>query len=824
MIKTLSDIFIVPDYDNAKITVKFSKPPHNKDIKWSIMDGSIVFSKGISKLSSNSDPDFDIDMSNYIPWSPETPHLYTIKIETSFDEKITETFGMRKFSIIGNQIYLNNKPLYIRGYIRGRDAHEHPNFLGISNKKFYEKNIIAAKKFGFNFVRFHSRVPDKEFFQAADELGMLIQIELRNYDDTQHNNFLTDQGLMLNKQKWIDTIQTFRNHPSLMVYCMGCEMPGSGTAPYTLEVYNLVKSMDTTRLFLDTCGRGEFDRTTSDIEVQHMSYFYPYGKNYNMFEDCNQWSVNGSIHGLELETNSSGLKIKRSLSTKIPVIAHEICHYAALRDINKMEKNFQLNGMEKPWWVDEIKKLISLKKLENDYPQMLSASKHFQAISWKLCLEAARRSRTICGFQLLQLSDTDKYENSNGILDCFDDPQNLIPDDFRKFNDATVILADLPRRTYFEKEKITIPVILSHYNADITGYADLEFNLIDSCNNKSVISGKMVKFNMSKYGRYEICQIELYLPATDSANALVLNLKLSNDAKTFSIENSWPIWVYPDKPQNIKPISCTIQLDDVNISYRYPQITSAGSIDDPQKLIIANHFSKGLMEHLSAGGDVLLLYRVPETRRRKIKAYKEKYYLPATWDRFKPTIWDRGTNCGGFVRPNDVLTKFPHKGVIDFQFSSLIDDCDKITLDDFPCQIEPIIQGVDKAARDRFDVHTYNLGTLQPKWTLRTFGYMFELKVGKGRLFITGFNFTKLAQNQPEVCAMFESIINYITSDKFNPKAFITPDELEKYLLQKGSESRIKERKMTQFWQLDEEPLESELYWKQAEEYINSQD
>jgi hypothetical protein len=141
-------------------------------------------------------------------------------------------------------------------------------------------------------------------------------------------------------------------------------------------------------------------------------------------------------------------------------------------------------------------------------------------------------------------------------------------------------------------------------------------------------------------------------------------------------------------------------------------------------------------------------------------------------------------------------------------------------LDDFPVPVEPMIQGIDKAVRDRFDVHTFGLSEFQPKWTMRKFGYLLELKVGKGRLLMTGFNFSGIGHNDPATCAMFESMIRYIRSEAFKPQTAVSPEQFERFLLEKGAEPIMKERKMTQFWQLDEEPLESAAYWQQAENYI----
>ena len=62
----------------------------------------------------------------------------------------------------------------------------------------------------------------------------------------------------------------------------------------------------------------------------------------------------------------------------------------------------------------------------------------------------------------------------------------------------------------------------------------------------------------------------------------------------------------------------------------------------------------------------------------------------------------------------------------------MINDSDKFDLDDFPVKVSPIVQGLDKAVRDRYDVFTFKLRELQPEWTMRKFAWLFDLAVGKG--------------------------------------------------------------------------------------------
>jgi hypothetical protein len=302
-----------------------------------------------------------------------------------------------------------------------------------------------------------------------------------------------------------------------------------------------------------------------------------------------------------------------------------------------------------------------------------------------------------------------------------------------------------------------------------------------------------------------------------------LTFKLTARDGSYAVENSWNLWLYPNRPEDMPPVKATLALDEVRPTARYPQIEAVGDPEEPAQLIIAHRFTEPILKHLAQGGDALMLYRVPATRDRKAPAPRERYYLPATWDRFKGVIWDRGHNCGAFMRPSPALDGFPHDGFVDLQFHGLIDDCDKIVLDDFPVEIAPIVEGVDKASRDRFDVYNFKLSELQPAYTMRKFGYLFEVRVGEGRLLVSGFNFTGLNTGRPEACAMFESLMRYIVSDAFQPVASVSAEELETYLLEKGRGPIVKERRMTQYWQLDEEPLESKRYWRESIEYLDEE-
>jgi hypothetical protein len=828
----VKDLFVRPDFGRSRAVVTFTAPVGCHGADWCVFDGDDDdddVASGRVSCKPGALCRFEVDLPGFRPWNVNTPNLYNLEmiLETADgDLKIEQPFGMRSLRVTEDGLYVNNERFYVKGYIRGREAHDHPNLEGLPLDAYYAKNFRMAKEYGFNFVRFHSQVPPPECFQAADRLGIFIHVEMRKYYGRyqKERSTMMQEGRLLDADEWAEMVLKLRNHPSLMVYCMGNEIDNPGSNPFCRELYDLTHSLDPTRFFLDTCSRGEFDREAVDLDVQHLSYFFPFGHSYDMFENTQNLLHIGSCKGLSVveknDEDASVYRIARRIPSPRPVLAHEVCHYVSWRDLEGLAAKFERVEADAPWWLEELRKLVRLKGHEADYDLLRRASVRFQFLCWKVTLEAARRSPLLSGFHMLQLSDTDRYENANGILDCFDDPKGVDREAFLQFNGDTVLLADLPRRTFFEKETVNIPVFLSHFSAELSGIADFSFELTGDGDEPVSISGTMATFDLDVRGLREICQLRVCLPAVSEPQALTLRVQLTGREGNWSVENSWDLWLYPDRPQALAPVTAVVDLDEVDISSRYPQIRETSGAGDVE-LMIAHRFTDEVFEQLGNGGDVLMLYRVPATRDRKWPAPGETYYLPATWDRFKGVIWDRGHNCGALVRESDALAGFPNDGCVNLQFHALIDGCDKIVLDDFPASVKPIMEGIDKASRDRFDVYTYKLSELQPDRTMRRFAYLFEVRVGTGRLLVSGFNFTGVGRNVPECCAMFESLVRYVRGDSFSPAVGMTVHELRDYLREKGQGPIVKERRMTQYWQLDEEPLESKRYWRESMEYLD---
>ena len=782
-----------------------------KSLSWSVLDGN-----GKECASGRAESAEFGGKFEAMPWSIANPVLYTLSVKVEYSdgtaEEMSDRFGYRYISAEGKNFYLNGFPFYMRAYIRGAAAHEHQNNCGLSEYDFYKKNILMAKSYGYNTIRFHSVVPPEECFRAADELGILIHIEMRREDDDYKNleEMLYGKNDFLSDEQLMRIIDSLYNHPSFMVYCIGNEIREPGKKARVAEIANIIKREDKTRLFIDTCAHGEYDRDYVDFDVQHMSYYFPYGKRANMFYDTDNLLGFGNVRGLDMSTESEGSVIRRGIAFTRPLVAHEVCHYTSWRDYYALRDKFASFGKSAPWWVEEEIKLLERKGYKENFKETLQITKDFQFRCWKTALENLRASELLSGFHMLQFADTDKYENSNGVVDCFDDPHGISPEEFRKFNADTVLLARLPKQIYTAGETARIPVLLSQYMIDPPKTADFSYTL--KMGDEVVRCGSLKSVDTKECGLYELCNITMTLPETASPTKMILDCKLNYCDGSESV-NSWEVWVFPC-------IEYPVKLD-VKSDMKEEYLNRSVLFNTGADLTITDKLDDNLFERLSRGEDVILIYRTDWCRHLLHKGMKApKYSFRHVWERYKGVIWDRGTINGG-NDDKELLTKhgFVTDGQINYQYYHLINDSDKITLDDFPVKAKSIVSGIDKAARDRFDASKFELRELMADRMMRNFSYAFSLKVGQGRLLVTGFNFTGANDGEPATVAMLKALVSYMHSDDFSGDE-ISVDALKAYLSSVANEGAQKEGMMTQYWQLDAEPVESMEYWRESERYL----
>lgn len=755
-------------------------------------EGKEVFCPVIKEEKKENKFILTLDAANLKAWSVNEPWLYTIETENQ-----SLRFGHMSLKTFQNkQVLLNDTPIYLRGYIRGIVAHDHPNMTGGSDYAAAVKNIKQAKKYGFNLVRFHSTIPSEDFVKAADELGMLVHIEIGfayDYDDEGNK-----QNLSMNNEKWISTILKFRNHPSLAVFCIGNEMHNSGHYPEVRVLYEQGKNLAPNKLILDNSGWGEYDRTTADIFCQHIAYFFPYAHHGDMFNIDAPWKINGSAYDVNMEeknfTDEACVEVIREATPIRPTISHEAIHYIDIPDYEALNKKYdefaakvgeeylKEKGIKKPRFMTELPLLIKEKGLESYMPDYIRASRSFKKMATKVFLEKLRLSN-LCGYEMLQFSDCLKYENKNGIVDCFDDDKGIDSEWMGQFNRDLVLVADIKEPYCYAGEKLMVELFASDFlpSPEIMGTLKVTLNGKEIyCGEKFILAGglqRLIKLSVS----------------TNKIGASELKAEFVSD--NIKAVNSWTLWVYPEVKLENKPELCITDGELKNY------LSKAEKTSD---LFITDSLNEELFAKLSEGKNAVLLYTHGSE--------KNKWQFQGTLERFKPCIWDRGSNLGGIIRNNSVASAVGGE-LFDLNMQPLLEAGNKVNLDDFPCKVKEHVLGVDKPVRDRMKGLVHNIKGFIANDTLRKFSHLFSLKVGEAELIVCGFNLSN--PENPVVANFLKVLID--NTEALKAENGISVDEFKAFLTEENEKGIRKEDVMNHFWEIDNKPVEDTLFWEEAQ-------
>jgi beta-galactosidase len=195
----------------------------------------------------------DVDIRNPALWSCELPTLYTATSELYADEKLIgqekTAFGVRKISFdTENGFQLNGKTVKLKGGC----VHNDNGPLGSKTyDRAEERKIELLKASGFNAIRCSHNPPSPAFLDACDRLGMLVVDEA--FDAWKYGKNPYDYHLFFNYW-WKKDIESMvlrdRNHPCIILWSIGNEVPEKGTAEGAEEARLLAtytRELDPTR-------------------------------------------------------------------------------------------------------------------------------------------------------------------------------------------------------------------------------------------------------------------------------------------------------------------------------------------------------------------------------------------------------------------------------------------------------------------------------------------------------------------------------------------------------------------------------------------------
>jgi beta-galactosidase len=198
-------------------------------------------------------------MRNPDLWSVEHPYLYKavtqIIINKEVVDEYTTSFGIRNFKFDSKYGFiLNGKPLKILGVCDHHDL----GALGTAiNKRALQRQLQMLKAMGCNGIRTSHNPPAPELLDLADKLGFVVMDEAFDMWAKPKTRY----DYHLDWKEWHrkdleDQILRDRNHPSVIIWSVGNEIPEQGgnaakgdTTGRVIgrELVSIVKSLDATR-------------------------------------------------------------------------------------------------------------------------------------------------------------------------------------------------------------------------------------------------------------------------------------------------------------------------------------------------------------------------------------------------------------------------------------------------------------------------------------------------------------------------------------------------------------------------------------------------
>lgn len=228
------------DFAKVKIQTKVAKPENkaysNYTLETAIKapNGEVVATskQQLTKYDGNGvEQQLIVDKPQL--WDLDNPHLYTAETKLyengDLKDEYNTTFGIRTVQIIPNQgFFLNGEKTVFKGVCNHHDLGP----LGAAvNEAAIRRQIRIMKDMGCNAIRTSHNMPAPELVKACDEMGMMLMCE--SFDEWKQPKVHNGYNLFFDEwaeKDMVNLIHNFRNNPSVVMWCIGNEVPEQYTA------------------------------------------------------------------------------------------------------------------------------------------------------------------------------------------------------------------------------------------------------------------------------------------------------------------------------------------------------------------------------------------------------------------------------------------------------------------------------------------------------------------------------------------------------------------------------------------------------------------
>ena len=482
-------------------------------------------------------------------WDEEEGNLYemaaTLDSGTAAEHGVNSSveyrtrFGIRIFGDNGSgRFALNGRTIFLRSEANCAEYPEtgHPPMTVSEWKEILQK----YRSYGINCVRFHSHCEPEAAFTAADELGMLLQPELSNWNPK--DAFATEESIRYYRTELTAILKTYANHPSFVMLTLGNELQARGEGRNRMQdLVRTAKQLDPTRLYAN--GSNTF---YGEEGCDPESDFYT-------SQSCKDVVIRGTFSGMRGYINenypsadhtydAAMAEIRKSYTK--PVFSFEVGQFEVLPDFEELE-SFQ--GISDPVNLKLIRKRVEERGLLPVWKKYVEATGELSRLAYREEIEAAMRTRELSGISLLGLQDFPGQGTALvGMMNSHMEPKPYPfarPKRFREFFRESRIFVKMSRYTYEEGEHLTAEVEVANFGKEsITGELGWTLGYRDCAVNSGRGELRCDRADRQKNcppGTYtSLGRLDIPLEVKGVSAALILTVSIGDCTSTY------PVWVY----------------------------------------------------------------------------------------------------------------------------------------------------------------------------------------------------------------------------------------------------------------------------------------
>lgn len=396
-------------------------------------------------------------------------------------------------------------------------------------------------------------------------------------------------------------------------------------------------------------------------------------------------------------------------SIDVPTISHEVGQWAIYPNYQEIRK---YTGVLEARNLKQFQHSLSASGMLHQADDFLKSSGALSLNLYREEIERSLRTRDYGGFQLLDIHDYPGQGTSHvGILDAFWDSKGLIqPEQFRRFCDSIVLLLRMPKRVYSSNEAFAATVELSNYSRGHLENLSIYWTLTDS-EGRIKHQGQFAAAYVEQGTVSSIGVIELELPDARQAEQYKLELSMAGT----SVVNDWSIWIFPESE----------------------------AIREEADIYIATVWNEDVEEKLRAGDDVLFV--AARAEHSEAAAFTPPFWNTQLFPNQPKTM---GMLCD---TGHAALSNFPTDFHTDWQWWDVFVGARAVDLSKSPPDPSLIVQAIDHPIRNH------------------KLGLLFECRVGKGRLLVSGFDLVTNLDSRLATRHLRFSILQYMRGELFEP-------------------------------------------------------